>query len=435
MSNSKNISYQRSCKICGNTNLKKVIKIQKQYLSPTFVKSNYKNPLTKIRTPLTLVLCVPKKNKKSCGLLQLSEIINPDLLYRKYFYRSSTNQTMKRDLKDVHNKLVKITKPKKNDLIVDIGANDNTLLNFYNSKFNFIGFEPARNIKKIKSKNKIKNIINYFNAKEFFKYTNQKAKIISSCAMFYDLKNPKKFVKDIFKILDEDGVWCVQISYLLDMIKNMNFYDICHEHLSYYSVQSFENLINPLGLKIFSFETNEVNGGSIRFYICKKNCKKYENLQNYKKILLQKNLEKKFKLTQTITFTNFNKKINKIKRITNNYINKSLKKGESVIGLGASTKGNILLQHFGLTKKEIPVISEINKFKIGLKCLGTDIKLISEKDTKRINPKIKLVLPWYFKTEILKREKEFIKKGGKLLFPMPYTHLISKKGEKKLYDQ
>ena len=93
------------------------------------------------------------------------------------------------------------------------------------------------------------------------------------------------------------------------------------------------------------------------------------------------------------------------------------------------------MQHFGLTKKEIPVISEINKFKIGLKCLGTDIKLISEKDTKRINPKIKLVLPWYFKTEILKREKEFIKKGGKLLFPMPYTHLISKKGEKKLYDQ
>ena len=132
-----------------------------------------------------------QKKKKSCGLLQLSEIINPDLLYRKNFYRSSTNQTMKRDLKDVHNKLVKITKPKKNDLIVDIGANDNTLLNFYNSKFNFIGFEPARNIKKIKSKNKIKNIINYFNAKEFFKYTNQKAKIISSCAMFYDLKNPK----------------------------------------------------------------------------------------------------------------------------------------------------------------------------------------------------------------------------------------------------
>ena len=116
-----------------------------------------------------------QKNIKSCGLLQLSEIINPDLLYRKYFYRSSTNQTMKRDLKDVHNKLVKITKPKKNDLIVDIGANDNTLLNFYNSKFNFIGFEPARNIKKIKSKNKIKNIINYFNAKEFFKYTNQKS--------------------------------------------------------------------------------------------------------------------------------------------------------------------------------------------------------------------------------------------------------------------
>ena len=435
MSNIKNVSYQRKCKICGNDNLKEVIKIQEQYLSPTFVKSNYKNPLTKIKTPLTLVLCIPKNNKKSCGLLQLSEIINPDLLYRKYFYRSSTNQTMKKDLKDVHTKLVKIAKPKKNDLIVDIGANDNTLLNFYNKKFNFIGFEPAKNIKKIKSNNKIKNIINYFNAKEFFLQTNQKAKVISSCAMFYDLKHPKKFVKDIYKILHEDGVWCAQISYLLDMIRNMNFYDICHEHLSYYSFQSFENLINPLGLKIFSFETNEVNGGSIRFYICKKTCKKYDNLLKNKKIYRQKKIEKKFKLTKIKTFTDFDKKINKIKKITNNYIKNSIKKGDNVIGLGASTKGNILLQHFGLTKKEIPVISEINKFKIGLKCLGTDIKLISEKDAEQINPNTKLVLPWYFKKEILKREKKFLKKGGKLLFPMPYTHLISKKGEKKIYNQ
>ena len=125
------------------------------------------------------------------------------------------------------------------------------------------------------------------------------------------------------------------------------------------------------------------------------------------------------------------KKLIRLKKITNNYIKNSIKKGDNVIGLGASTKGNILLQHFGLTKKEIPVISEINKFKIGLKCLGTDIKLISEKDAEQINPNTKLVLPWYFKKEILKREKKFLKKGGKLFFPMPYTHLISKKGEKK----
>ena len=434
MSNSKNVTYLKKCKICGNTNLEKVVSIEEQFLSATFVKSNYKNPLTKIKTPLTLVLCKSKNKKKSCGHLQLLEMVKPDLLYREYYYRSSTNDTMKKDLQEVTKSLIKIVKPRKKDLIVDIGSNDNTLLNFYNKNFSFIGFEPAKNIKKIKTKNNIKIINNYFNSKEFFKTTKQKAKIISSCAMFYDLKNPKNFVNDIKNIIDNDGVWCVQISYLLHMITNMNFYDICHEHLSYYSIESFENLLKPFGLKIFSIKTNNVNGGSIRFYICKKTCDIYDNksyLNNIKKL---KNIEKKYQLKNKKTYLNFEKKINKFKTITKRYINKSILNGEKVLALGASTKGNILLQHFGLTKKEIPFISEINKFKIGLKCIGTDIKLISEKDAKLLKPDLMLVLPWYFKDEILKREKNFLKKGGKLFFPMPYPHIITSKGEQKLYN-
>jgi hypothetical protein len=432
MSNSKNITYLKNCKICGNTNLEKVVKIEEQFLSATFVKSNYKNPLTKIKTPLTLVLCKSKNNKKSCGHLQLYEMIKPDLLYREYYYRSATNDTMKKDLQEVTASLIKIVKPRKKDLIVDIGSNDNTLLNFYNKKFNLIGFEPAKNIKKIKTKNTIKVINNYFNSKEFFKTTKQKAKIISSCAMFYDLKNPKNFVNDIKNIIDNEGVWCVQISYLLHMITNMNFYDICHEHLSYYSIESFENLLKPFGLKIFSIKTNNVNGGSIRFYICKKNCTIYDSKSNINNIEKLKNTEKKYQLKNKKTYINFEKKINKFKRITKKYINNSIKSGEMVIGLGASTKGNILLQHFGLTKKEIPVISEINKFKIGLKCIGTDIKLISEKEAKLLKPDVMLVLPWYFKDEIVKREKNYLKTGGKLFFPMPYPHIVSSKGEKKI---
>ena len=434
MSNSKNITYLKKCKICGNTNLEKVVKIEEQFLSATFVKSNYKNPLTKIKTPLTLVLCKSKNKKKSCGHLQLYEMIKPDLLYREYYYRSATNDTMKKDLQEVTASLIKIVKPRKKDLIVDIGSNDNTLLNFYNKKFNLIGFEPAKNIKKIKTKNTIKVINNYFNSKEFFKTTKQKAKIISSCAMFYDLKNPKNFVNDIKNIIDNEGVWCVQISYLLHMIKNMNFYDICNEHLSYYSIESFENLLKPFGLKIFSIRTNNVNGGSIRFYICKKNCTIYDSKSNISNIEKLKNNEKKYQLKNKKTYINFEKKINKFKRITKKYIDNSIKSGEKVIGLGASTKGNILLQHFGLTKKEIPVISEINKFKIGLKCIGTDIKLISEKEAKLLKPNVMLVLPWYFKDEIVKREKKFLKTGGKLFFPMPYPHIISSNGERKIYN-
>ena len=218
------------------------------------MKSNKKNDLKKIKTSLTLSLCIHDGNMNNCGHLQLHEIINPDLLYRNYFYRSATSDTMRKDLKNVVENVLKISKPVPQDIIVDIGSNDCTLLNFYKKEFKLVGFEPAKNIRFIDKGKNIKIFSNYFNARDFNENFNKKAKIITSCAMFYDLENPKKFVSDIKNILDANGIWCVQISYLLLMIKNLNFYDICHEHLSYYSIYTFEKLIKQFNLKVFYAE-------------------------------------------------------------------------------------------------------------------------------------------------------------------------------------
>ena len=427
-----NISYLSKCKICGNTKLKKVIKLNKQYISAIFVKSNKKNDLKKIKTSLTLSLCIHDGNMNNCGHLQLHEIINPDLLYRNYFYRSATSDTMRKDLKNVVENVLKISKPVPQDIIVDIGSNDCTLLNFYKKEFKLVGFEPAKNIRFIDKGKNIKIFSNYFNARDFNENFNKKAKIITSCAMFYDLENPKKFVSDIKNILDANGIWCVQISYLLLMIKNLNFYDICHEHLSYYSIYTFEILIKQFNLKVFYAETNAVNGGSIRFYVCKKECKKYdkENFQTkLKKLRIE---EEKYHLNNENTFFIFQKKIDELKYKINAYVDNILKKNEIVLGLGASTKGNILLQHFGLGKDKIPFISERNPNKVGLRCVGTDIELISEKKARSLKPKVMVVLPWYFKEEIIKREKKYIDDGGQLMFPMPYPHIVTKKTEIKL---
>ena len=144
-----NISYLSRCKICGNDNLKKVVKLNEQYISGTFVESNEKSYLKKIKTPLTLSLCVRDDVNNNCGHLQLYEITNPDLLYKKYFYRSATSDTMKNDLKNVVESVLRITKPEQKDIIVDIGSNDCTLLNFYKKEFKLVGFEPAENIKYI----------------------------------------------------------------------------------------------------------------------------------------------------------------------------------------------------------------------------------------------------------------------------------------------
>ena len=427
-----NISYLKKCKICGNENLKKVIKLNEQYISATFVKTNKNNNLTKIKTHLTLVLCISKNKSPACGHLQLYEIIQPDLLYREYFYRSATNDTMRKDLKEVVDSLLNIIRIDMGDIVVDIGSNDCTLLNFYNKNITLVGFEPAKNIKYIDEGKNIKIFSNYFNSSDFKKNYTKKAKIITSCAMFYDLPEPKIFVKDIEHILDKDGIWCVQISYLPSMLKNNNFYDICHEHLSYYSIEVFEKLIHEFKLKIFYAETNDVNGGSIRLYICKHRCNKYDKTKYIKKLNELKSEEKKYQLKNEKTFLNFQNKITEIKNKTNRYVDNIIKSNKKIIALGASTKGNILLQHFGLGKNKIPFISERNPDKVGLKCLGSDIELISEEAARTMNPCAMIVLPWSFKEEIVKREKKYLDEGGQLMFPMPYPHIVSKEGETKL---
>ena len=421
------------CKVCGNQDLIKVLTLDEQYLSPTFVLSNKNNELAEIKTPLTLLLCDKNKNKNNCGLLQLKEITEPDYLYKEYFYRTATNDTMRKDLRELVEQVLEISSPKSEDIVVDIGANDCTMLNFYEEKFNLVGFEPARNIKFVDNGKKIKLINNYFNSKNFKDiFANKKAKVITSCAMFYDLENPVEFVNDIEEILDNEGIWCCQISYLDSMIRYNNFYDICHEHLSYYSLESFEYLINKQGLKLFYAETNEVNGGSIRLYICKKNSKKYDKEVFSKKLNDLRKKEKMLNLTSIETYLGFENIVNDLKSKTIKFVDKIIKNKKKVLALGASTKGNIILQHFGLTKDKIPYISERNPEKVGLKCLGSDIELISEEKAREINPEAFIVLPWNFKKEIVKRERKYLDDGGKLMFVMPFPHVVTKDGEIKL---
>ena len=427
------IQFLKKCKVCGSEDLTEVLTLNEQYLSPTFVATNKDNPLAKIKSPLTLVLCDKSKNKNNCGLLQLKEITDADLLYKDYFYRTATNDTMRRDLKELVDQVISIVKPVVQDIIVDIGSNDCTMLNFYDDKFNLVGFEPAQNIKFIDNGKNIKVINNYFNSKNFKEnFPSKKAKIITSCAMFYDLEDPLKFVMDIEAILDEDGVWCCQISYLDSMIRFNNFYDICHEHLSYYSLESFEYLIDKFNLKLFYAETNSVNGGSVRLYICKKNSRRFENPELKEKLDLLREEEKNLNLTQSKTFLNFEKIISDLRTKTIKFVDEIIKKKKIVLALGASTKGNIILQHFNLTKDKIPFISERNPDKVGLRCLGSDIELISEEKARDINPEAFIVLPWNFKKEIVEREKKYLNEGGKLMFVMPYPHVVTKSGEIKL---
>ena len=417
MKHYKNIT---ECRICYSKSLVEVLKIDEQHLSPTFVSSNKNNVLSKIKVPQTLVLC------HSCNLLQLKETVNPDLLYTNYFYRTSINDTMKKDLGEVVDSCLDLVELKDNDFVVDIGANDCTMLSYFPKNLKRVGVEPAENIDWSNVDSSITIVNDYFSKSSLDRVlNNKKAKIVTACAMFYDIDKPNDFVSDVKEILHPDGVWCIQISYLPLMLENMNFYDICNEHLEYYSLHTLQYLMQRNGLSVFHAEQNNVNGGSIKVFIthAEKNVntsKEYNKL--YKK-------EKQLNLNEVNTYFGFKDKMEDLKNKIADYVKGEIKSGNLVVGLGASTKGNMLLQFFGINKEMLPYISERNPAKVGLKTLGTDIELVSEEYARKLNPSCMLVMPWYFKDEIVNREKEYIQSGGKLLFPMPYAHVVHKGGE------
>ncbi len=408
------------CRICSNNSVNEILKLEPQYIATTFVTDNEDNPMAKIKIPLTLILC------KKCGLVQLKETVRPDLLYKNYFYRTAINETMKRDLQDVVNYAVENVKTESNDVVVDIGANDCTMVSMYPDHLKRFGIEPATNIDWSNVSKSITVVNDYFSKDIVLKATNyKKAKIISATAMFYDFDDPNVVTKDIKDILHEDGVCVIQVSYLLDTIRDMNFYDVVHEHLEYYSLKSINYLMERNGLKVIDATTNFVNGGSLRVLVTHKDSRRPKS-KRYQEILDE---EEKWNLEELDTYVQYEQKIKDIIKKSREFIVNEIENGGTVIGLGASTKGNVLLQICRIGKDLLPYISDRNKEKVGLRTLGTDIEIISEEKARKINPSAMLVIPWNFKEEILSREQNFIQNGGKMLFLMPKPYIVDNNGE------
>jgi hypothetical protein len=245
--------------------------------------------------------------------------------------------------------------------------------------------------------------------------------------MFYDINDPNLFVKNIKYYLKNKGIWVFELSYLVDMLKLNSFDTICHEHLEYYSLQTLNYLMKKNGLKIFNLSRNSINGGSIRCFVTHEKNSIYDKKQNIYKIKKLIKNEKKLKINSLYPYKKFYKNILKIKFDLKQLILSIKKQDKSIFILGASTKGNTILQFLNLNNKIINYAVERNKQKIGAITIGSNIKIISEQMSKRLNPDYYLVLPWHFKNEILNREKEFVRKGGNLIFPLPKIQIINNK--------
>ncbi|MDC0416594.1 class I SAM-dependent methyltransferase [Candidatus Pelagibacter sp.] len=401
------------CRICSSKRLVKIINLDNQHIQGSFIKPNLPKPYLK-KIPLILVLC------KKCSLVQLLHTTNKDILYKNYWYQSGVNNTMRDHLKSIVRDLLKINKKKNKEYnILDIGCNDGTLLKFYPKKINKYGIDPSQIIEKI-DKNKINTFRDFFPPKKNeFKKLNIKFDIITSIAMFYDLDEPNIFVKEIKNFLKDDGIWVFELSYLLDMLKLNSFDTICHEHLEYYSLTSLEYLMKKHELKIFKILKNDINGGSIRCYVTHIRNMRYNTTKNIKEVKKLLRFENKIKISSLNIYKDFFKRIKKLRYNTNSLLNKITREKKTIHIYGASTKGNTILQWYGIDNKIIKYAADRNKEKWNAKTISSEIQIISEEKSRKLRPDYYFVLPWHFKSEFLKREKKFLYSGGKMIFPLP----------------
>jgi hypothetical protein len=377
------------------------------------------------RVPLTLAL-----DRKS-GLLQLKHTAPFDQMYQQYWYRSGINKTMTAELKGIARKAASLIKCAADDIVLDVGCNDGTLLRFYPQDVKKVGFDPAQNLRKYSEKYADLVVTDYFTAPRYFKELKMPARIITTIAMFYDLEDPHKFVDDVYNVLDNEGLWIVQMSYMPLMLAQLAFDNICHEHLEYYSLSSLEYLLKQHDLKIVDVELNDINGGSFRIYIRKKASSPlrfatapYRDVAQIRVASLLE-YESSLKLNDPATYTAWFNKIQALKKQTVAFIKSEKAKGKTIWGYGASTKGNTLLQFFGLDGTIIDAIAERNPDKYGRRTVGTNIPIKSEAEMRKAKPDYLLILPWHFVAEFQEREKQYLNSGGKFIIPCPEFEVIS----------
>jgi SAM-dependent methyltransferase len=312
------------------------------------------------------------------------------------------------------------------DLVVDIGCNDGTLLNSYRTQgLRRLGIDPATNVIEHARKAGLQVVNDFFSADALRSvYPDEKAKVITSIAMFYDLENPHKFVGDIKASLHERGVWILELSYLPLMLKMNSFDTLCHEHLEYYSLAPMERLFAEHDLEVVDVTLNDINGGSFRIAVGHK-AKVAPSAEARERVQSLRIQEFELALDTDAPYAVFRKNIEKIRKDLRAFLLKAKKQKKLVHGYGASTKGNTILQYCGVTPDLMAAVADRNPVKWGSYTIGSNIPIISEADSRKQKPDYYVALPWHFMAEFKKREADFLKRGGKFVSPMPEVHIVS----------
>jgi len=402
------------CRLCQSSSLTSVIDFGDIAFTGVFPQSaNEKVPLGR----LNVLFC------EECGLAQLGESFPADELYGdNYGYRSGLNKSMVTHLETTVRRLENIISLKFGDVVCDIGSNDATLLNSYQvSGLQKIGIDPT--IKKYRDfyRSDTIPVADFFSSDNFFNNLDKKAKIVTSIAMFYDLENPVQFAREIHSILESDGIWHFEQSYTPWVLRTGAFDTICHEHLEYYTLKTIKNILDLSGFDIVGVSTNAINGGSISVTASPR-IGNPRALPVHADWLLQ--MEDAHGFNTVKAWEKFAKIVSSRKNDLLRLLTSLQENNQTTLGLGASTKGNVLLQVMGIDASLIPAIGEVNDYKWGRVTPGSNIPIISEQEVLERNPDNVLILPWHFRETFVKNLRPNVESGMKLIFPLPEVEVI-----------
>jgi hypothetical protein len=411
-----NVGYKAvtRCRVSGSDHLVPILHLGQQELTGVFPRS--RNAAI-VRGPLQLVWC------PESGLLQLAHSYDANEMYGdNYGYRSGLNLSMVRHLNQKIRNLERFADIKPGDTVLDIGSNDATSLKAYVMPgLERIGIDPTGHKFREYYPDDIKLVPDFFSAAAFRKVTANKAKVVTSIAMFYDLEDPIGFAREVSEVLAPDGIWHFEQSYMPAMLRLGSYDTICHEHLEYYSLAVMKYILDRADMRLVDVQMNAVNGGSFAVTAAKKGHSLPSNDAVIEWLLGQ---EDRFALNTPKPYREFEERVFRHRADLSRLLKALKAAGKRVLGYGASTKGNVVLQFCGITENELPAIADVNPDKFGAYTPGTGIPIVSEEEARAMKPDYFLVLPWHFKDNILQREAEFIATGGKLIFPFPEIEIV-----------
>jgi SAM-dependent methyltransferase len=400
-----------TCRSCGSGDLTRVLSLGEQYVSDFVDPGKEKDGLL---IPIELDLC------GDCTLVQARRTPPPDQLYKKhYWYRSGVTDTMRAALKDVADSALARVTLESGDVVLDIGSNDGTLLRAYgNIPAQTVGYEPADNLQEEGSRGVDVLIHDFWNKEAYWGLGRQpKAKIVTACGMFYDLDDPNQFVADIAAVLANDGIFVAQLMLLRDMMEGYDLGNFSHEHLEFYSLRSLQALFYRHGMMIGSVERNSVNGGSHRLYVRK------SRIEYYSREVAEDLWRRDDVYTDPATYAEWQEEMDANARRLRLIVEGFKAEGKRVWVYGASTKGNVILQHAKLDYPLIEGAAERSPEKWGKVTVGTGIPIYSEQYARE-RADYFLVLPYAFLPEFMEREREWRDRGGRFIVPLPYVRIV-----------